>query len=192
MSIPSNTEIRAAIHRVIHNAVPELQHLFFDWSLDFQSSPAPGPQVYDWTLDTIYVFLVFESRWDVSTPKEEETETHFVLRLDRKDPTGRHLPEESLAFRIDKRTHLFISQTTSSAGDGFFPPARVITIRPHEGIPLTEVTLDCLAFTGLGEHGAPPRDWYRHHHPGCGTEFRGCHPDCPKDRYEQTGIWKPL
>lgn len=34
-----------------------------------------------------------------------------------------------------------------------------------------------------------PRDYWRFHHKGCGTEYRGCHPDCPKDIYERTGVW---
>ena len=35
---------------------------------------------------------------------------------------------------------------------------------------------------------APPQYW-RFHHKGCGTEYRGCHPECPKHVYELTGKW---
>lgn len=35
-----------------------------------------------------------------------------------------------------------------------------------------------------------PEKWWHHHHQDCGTEYRGCHPTkCPKEVYEQTGIW---
>jgi hypothetical protein len=37
--------------------------------------------------------------------------------------------------------------------------------------------------------GEAPEGYWRFHHPGCGTEYRGCHPDCPKDIYERTGVW---
>lgn len=38
----------------------------------------------------------------------------------------------------------------------------------------------------------PEKYWHYHHHRGCGTDFRGCHPtNCPKDQYERTGIWNP-
>lgn len=37
----------------------------------------------------------------------------------------------------------------------------------------------------------PPEDWHEHHHADCGTQYRGCHPTlCPKNQYEETGIWK--
>jgi len=35
----------------------------------------------------------------------------------------------------------------------------------------------------------PPDDWYRYHASGCGTRYRGCAPDCPKDTWERTGVW---
>ena len=36
-----------------------------------------------------------------------------------------------------------------------------------------------------------PKDYYRYHHPDCGTSYRGCHPSkCPKNQYETTGVWK--
>ena len=36
-----------------------------------------------------------------------------------------------------------------------------------------------------------PRHPSRFHHKDCGTAYRGCHPTkCPKDQYEQTGVWK--
>lgn len=34
-----------------------------------------------------------------------------------------------------------------------------------------------------------PRDPHLFHSRRCGTEFRGCAPDCPKDTYERTGEW---
>lgn len=34
-----------------------------------------------------------------------------------------------------------------------------------------------------------PNDWHMHHKKECGTKYRGCAPDCPKDVYEKTGIW---
>lgn len=34
-----------------------------------------------------------------------------------------------------------------------------------------------------------PRDWSRFHSRRCGTEFRGCAPECPKDVYERTDEW---
>lgn len=41
-------------------------------------------------------------------------------------------------------------------------------------------------------HTAPlPPDWHAHHSEDCGTAYRGCAPDCPKDRYERTGVWAP-
>jgi hypothetical protein len=39
---------------------------------------------------------------------------------------------------------------------------------------------------------SPPRlppTWWFYHAPGCGTAYRGCAPECPKDHYEQTGEW---
>ncbi len=36
-----------------------------------------------------------------------------------------------------------------------------------------------------------PADWDAYHHKDCGTQYRGCHPSkCPKNQYEQTGIWR--
>jgi len=38
---------------------------------------------------------------------------------------------------------------------------------------------------------APPDNYWHYHHIGCGTMYRGCHPTaCPKNQYEETGIWK--
>jgi len=34
-----------------------------------------------------------------------------------------------------------------------------------------------------------PSDWHEHHSKECGTTYRGCAPDCPKDVYEKTGVW---
>lgn len=36
---------------------------------------------------------------------------------------------------------------------------------------------------------AVPEDWSSYHHEECGTMYRGCSPDCPKDIYESTGKW---
>lgn len=37
----------------------------------------------------------------------------------------------------------------------------------------------------------PPEDWHKYHHADCGTQYRGCHPTlCPKNQFEETGIWK--
>lgn len=36
-----------------------------------------------------------------------------------------------------------------------------------------------------------PANYWLYHHPGCGTDYRGCHPTkCPKNEYEKTGIWQ--
>ena len=37
--------------------------------------------------------------------------------------------------------------------------------------------------------GLAPREYWRFHARGCGTDYRGCAPDCPKDIYERTGKW---
>lgn len=34
-----------------------------------------------------------------------------------------------------------------------------------------------------------PSTWWKHHSPDCGTKYRGCAPDCPKNHYEETGEW---
>lgn len=34
-----------------------------------------------------------------------------------------------------------------------------------------------------------PKNWANYHHEGCGVNYRGCHPNCPKDVYERTGEW---
>lgn len=37
---------------------------------------------------------------------------------------------------------------------------------------------------------APTKYWL-YHHPGCGTDYRGCHPSkCPKNEYEKTRVWQ--
>ena len=38
----------------------------------------------------------------------------------------------------------------------------------------------------------PPKNWWQYHTRDCGTKYRGCSPDCPKDIYERTGEWKDL
>ena len=40
------------------------------------------------------------------------------------------------------------------------------------------------------EPDEPPKDYYLYHHKDCGTKYRGCSKDCPKDRYEKTGVWR--
>lgn len=35
----------------------------------------------------------------------------------------------------------------------------------------------------------PPADTSKFHSRDCGTKYRGCAPDCPKDTYEITGEW---
>ena len=35
----------------------------------------------------------------------------------------------------------------------------------------------------------PPENWWHYHTKDCGTKYRGCSPDCPKDIYEITGKW---
>jgi len=42
--------------------------------------------------------------------------------------------------------------------------------------------------TRRGKSGAP-KNWWTCHSPDCGTKYRGCAPDCPKDHFEQTGEW---
>ena len=34
-----------------------------------------------------------------------------------------------------------------------------------------------------------PVDYWNYHHPDCGTRYRGCAPECPKDVFERTGEW---
>ena len=36
----------------------------------------------------------------------------------------------------------------------------------------------------------PPKDWWTYHTKDCGTKYRGCSPDCPKNIYEETGEWR--
>ena len=36
----------------------------------------------------------------------------------------------------------------------------------------------------------PPENWWTYHTKDCGTKYRGCSPDCPKDIYERTGEWR--
>lgn len=36
----------------------------------------------------------------------------------------------------------------------------------------------------------PPENWWHYHTKDCGTNYRGCSPDCPKDIYERTGKWR--
>lgn len=36
----------------------------------------------------------------------------------------------------------------------------------------------------------PPENWWHYHTKDCGTKYRGCSPDCPKDIYERTGEWR--
>jgi hypothetical protein len=36
----------------------------------------------------------------------------------------------------------------------------------------------------------PPKNWWTYHTKDCGTKYRGCSPDCPKDIYERTGEWR--
>lgn len=39
--------------------------------------------------------------------------------------------------------------------------------------------------------GKPPKEWWHWHHKECGSAYRGCHPTkCPKNQYEETGVWK--
>lgn len=38
-------------------------------------------------------------------------------------------------------------------------------------------------------HVDVPPNWWEFHSDDCGTAYRGCAPDCPKDRYERTGKW---
>lgn len=40
------------------------------------------------------------------------------------------------------------------------------------------------------DEAQPPDRYWTYHHPDCNTALRGCHKDCPKDRYEKTGVWK--
>lgn len=36
----------------------------------------------------------------------------------------------------------------------------------------------------------PPENWWTYHTKDCGTMYRGCSPDCPKNIYEETGEWR--
>ena len=42
----------------------------------------------------------------------------------------------------------------------------------------------------VGFRPSPPKDWWEYHSMDCGTKYRGCAPECPKDIYENTGEWK--
>jgi hypothetical protein len=35
----------------------------------------------------------------------------------------------------------------------------------------------------------PPKDWSSYHLPTCGTEYRGCDPECPKNVWETKRKW---
>jgi hypothetical protein len=35
----------------------------------------------------------------------------------------------------------------------------------------------------------PPKDWWLYHSEDCGTKYRGCAPDCPKDIWEREKRW---
>lgn len=35
----------------------------------------------------------------------------------------------------------------------------------------------------------PPHNWYDYHSSECGTSYRGCAPDCPKDTWERERRW---
>lgn len=48
---------------------------------------------------------------------------------------------------------------------------------------------DAPAQTEESKDTSLPKDYYVYHAKGCGTEYRGCAPDCPKDIYERTGEW---
>lgn len=37
--------------------------------------------------------------------------------------------------------------------------------------------------------GDKPLEWWQYHHCDCGTRYRGCSPECPKDVFERTGLW---
>jgi len=41
----------------------------------------------------------------------------------------------------------------------------------------------------MGDEGRIPKEWWHYHSRECGTKYRGCAPDCPKDIYERTGRW---
>jgi hypothetical protein len=55
-----------------------------------------------------------------------------------------------------------------------------------------EIYFNCLKQILLEVHkNNAPENWWNHHHPDCGTAYRGCPPTlCPKDQYEKTGIWR--
>ena len=62
---------------------------------------------------------------------------------------------------------------------------------------MTELCLGLLTFSILfplymitrSRSNKPPKNWWMYHTKDCGTKYRGCSPDCPKDSYETTGKW---
>ena len=63
---------------------------------------------------------------------------------------------------------------------------------------MTELCLGLITFSILfpfymiirSRSNKPPENWWHYHTKDCGTKYRGCSPDCPKDIYEETGKWK--
>lgn len=43
--------------------------------------------------------------------------------------------------------------------------------------------------TPAEDDSAPVTDYHLYHSDDCGTKYRGCAPDCPKDTWEHTGVW---
>lgn len=65
--------------------------------------------------------------------------------------------------------------------------ARAIWAAQLADMPIQEV---CDFLRGLGYNVSDnPREWWEYHHRHCGTCYRGCAPDCPKDMFERTGEW---
>jgi hypothetical protein len=55
---------------------------------------------------------------------------------------------------------------------------------------LTFATLFPLYMIIRSRSNKPPKNWWMYHTKDCGTKYRGCSPDCPKDIYERTGEWR--
>lgn len=74
----------------------------------------------------------------------------------------------------------------------FFAPGRCTAVSLGQFLEGLGITLEECRQALAPRKGGAPADWHLHHSPGCGTNYRGCAPECPKDIYERTGEWRPL
>lgn len=79
-----------------------------------------------------------------------------------------------------------------------FPSTDVLVLRPNDamaevtdlmshaiGLAFEDDVLDRAADPLAEVEGRSPRPWWEEHSPRCGHDFRGCAPECPKDRRER-------